>query len=314
MTEAGAHDGSRMGIDRMQRIGFDRIIDTDLPIRGTLAASHDAETARGTRDETLRDIVVTLKPPIAVPAADRPIWSLSGDTLHFAAPGIADYRCGAMLIDVTPVAGAAPDMVEALLVATALPATLWLQGDFMLHAAAVIPHDRNDAALAIAGPSGSGKSRLAAAFLSRNARLVADDSIAVRPNGRRDATWPRCAGLAGGYHLAADDPGGGQGETGDRPFHPVTEDRARRTARLAAVVVLADIRTATRLAAVDAIAALLANRHRASVPRRCGLEHRALRDATLLARSIPVYTWPRDDADALLDDDIRRAIMRNGGE
>jgi hypothetical protein len=233
-----------------------------------------------------------------------PIWSLAGDALHFAAPGVADYRCTQDRIDVTPITGAPQDMIEALLIATALPALLWLQGDFMLHAAAVIPHDWGGGALAIAGPSGSGKSRLAAGFLARGAYLVADDSIAVRRPRRADGTAPRCAGLAGGYHLPI------QSGAGTRVFHPVADRRARCAARLAAVVVLDEGPHAsrTRLCAVAAVEALLANRHRASVPRLCGLDAQALRDAAWLARTVAVYRWPRDDANALLDAAIRRAI------
>ena len=312
---AGSADETAGGSIRTQRIGFDRIFDTDMPISGTRAMSPSFTNGDGVSEsagireegggaggaETIR-ICRGMTP--LVRNDTPPIWSLAGDALHFAAPGVADYRCTPTRIDVTPIAGAPQDMIEALLIATALPAVLWLQGDFILHAAAVIPHDWGDGALAIAGPSGSGKSRLAAAFLARGAWLIADDSIAVRQSPRTDAAAPRCAGLAGGYHLPI------QSGAGPRVFHPVSDRRARRAARLAAVVVLDDGSCAsrTRLGAVAAVEALLANRHRASVPRLCGLELHVLRDAARLARTVPVYRWPRDDADALLDDAIRRAI------
>lgn len=292
---------------RTLRIGFDRIIDSDLPIRGTLAAPKSMNQGKGASEGGGTPIGMDWHPPVAMQPGDRPIWSLTGDALHFAAPGIADYRCTPTRIDVTPIAGASHAMIEALLIATALPAVLWLQDDFMLHAAAIVPHDRHDdAALAITGASGSGKSRLAAAFLEKGADLVADDSIAIRTSGRTH-NWPRCAGLAGGYHLA------GQGE---RTFHAVTDQHVRRAARLAAVIVLQDGSRASRarLDVIDAIEVLLANRHRPGLLRCCGLKPLALGDAALLARTVPVYRWPREDADALLDDDIRRTIMRNGGE
>ncbi|RXD02125.1 hypothetical protein EQZ23_18425 [Sphingomonas sp. UV9] len=292
-------DDCRAGIDRACCIGFDRIIDTDLPIEGTRTAP---EPLGGNEDEAIR---ICWGRAIPVPTSAPPIWSLAEDGLHFAAPGVAEYRCTPTRIDVIPIEGAPQDMIEALLIATALPAALWLQGDFMIHAAAVIPHDRTEGALAIAGPSGSGKSRLAAAFMARGAFLVADDSVAVRQAGSEDASRQGCAGLSGGYHLWI------QGGEGTRAFHPVADARARRSARLAAVVVLDDGSRAsrTRLGAIEAVEALLANRHRPSVPRHCGLEPRSLRDAVRLAQRIPVYRWPRDDADALLDDAVRRAIM-----
>jgi hypothetical protein len=313
---------------RACRLGFDRIIDTDLPIRGTLDMTTQPTEGRGAYqdgsacedggagEDGSTSIRICWHPPIGAQPGDRPIWLLTGDALRFAAPGVADYRCTPTMIDVTPTVGARDAMIEALLIATALPAVLWLQGDFMLHASAIVPHDRLDnAALAIAGASGCGKSRLAAAFLAKGADLVADDSIAVRMVDQ-DQGSPRCAGLAGGYHLAGQGERTGQGGQGERAFHPVADGHTRRVARLAAVVVLQDGPRAcrTRLGVIDAIEALLANRHRPSVPRRCGLEPRALDDAALLARTVPVYRWPREEADALLDDDIRRTIMRNGGE
>ena len=291
----------RARIDRACCIGFDRIIDADLPIEGTRAAP---EPSGGNEDEASR---ICWGRAVPVPSNAPPIWSLAEDGLHFAAPGVAEYRCTSTRIDVTPIEGAPHDMIEALLIATALPAVLWLQGDFMIHAAAVIPHDRTEGALAIAGPSGSGKSRLAAAFMARGALLVADDSIAVRQAGSEDLSRQGCAGLSGGYHLWI------QGGAGTRTFHPVADTRARRTTRLAAVVVLDDGSRAsrTRLGAVEAIEALLANRHRANVLRHCDLEPRSLGDAVRLARTVPVYRWPRDDADALLDDAVRRAILHD---
>lgn len=54
------------------------------------------------------------------------------------------------------------DDVGAQLIANALPALLWLSGSFMLHAACVrLP---SGGVVAIAGHSGSGKSRLAGAL------------------------------------------------------------------------------------------------------------------------------------------------------
>ncbi|KQS46270.1 MULTISPECIES: hypothetical protein [unclassified Sphingomonas] len=306
MTDGGLH----AGVDRQRCIGFDRILDTDRRIRGTLAASPAVLASRERGDP----IAIGWQPAIAVSAHPRPIWSQIGEYLYFNAPAVAEYRCTRALIDVTPFAGAPDAAVEALLVATALPATLWMRGDVMLHAAAIVPHDcDDDGALAIAGASGSGKSRLAAEFLARGASLVADDSIAVR----RQHGQVRCAGLAGGYHLERhlkSNPA--TRDTTERAFHAVAEHRARGSARLAAIVVLEDdLQTdRTRLHGVAAVEALLANRHRASVPRRCGLEPRGLRDVAHFARTVPVWKWPRHDADALLDDDVRHMIMQEKGQ
>lgn len=227
--------------------------------------------------------------------AEHPVWTRDRHALWFDPPGVARYRCTRDGIDVTPIAGAPRADVDALLVATALPAVMWLQGAVMLHAAAVVPAGHG-AALAIAGPSGSGKSHLAAALLAQGAALVADDSIAVR--------GPVCAGLAGGYHLGA--PGDAA-----RAFHPAS--RTCRSAPLGAVIVLDDTHAPPeRLTGVAAVQALLANRHRASVPRLCGLDPGMLADIARLARTVRVFRWSQDSADMLLDARVRARIFEEG--
>lgn len=271
-------------------VGFDRLLDTDRPIPGALSVPVGAEEPGGVR--------IRWRPAVP-PLDDLPIWTREGQSLRFVAPGVARYRCAAHAIEVTPFDGADPDLVDALLIATALPTSQWLAGAFVLHAAALVP--RADArAIAIAGASGRGKSRTAAALLDKGAALVADDSIAVR----WDDALPRCAGLAGGYHLAAS----GDGE---RRFHPLPPDRTRRSALLGAVIVLMDEGATGRLDGVAAVEALLANRHRPNAPRHAGLEPRRLADAARLARSVPIYRWRCGDNSALPDDDDCRAIMRD---
>ena len=265
-----------------RRIGFDRVIEADHVIPGTIASGGalcDARTIRVTRH------------PVSGPwLEDRPIWSRAGDTLDYSAAGIARYRCTRASVLVEPVADARTGWVEALLVATALPAVLWMQGAFVLHASAIVPAGQ-DRALAIAGRSGSGKSRLAAAFLQRGAGLVADDSIAIERIGD-----PFCSGLCGGYHLGT--PG-----TDDRPFHRLPPHRVRRSAPLAAIVVLDEhARAPARLSGVEAVRALLMHRHRAAVPYQYGLEAEVLRDAAHLARRVTIASVPSGDADRLLDD------------
>lgn len=278
-------------------IGFDRIIETDRPVLGTLPLG----LAEAAHEESGDAIRIKHRPAINAWADVRPLWTYEDGRLDFAPAGIAHYRCTIGSITVDPVRDAPADMVEALLIATALPAVLWLQGAFVVHASAVVPCGERHA-IAIAGRSGSGKSRLAAAFLAAGGHLIADDSIAVAC----DAAETRCAGLAGGYHLGAPD-------AEERPFHPVVDGMARRSGPLAALVVLDDAAsTPERLHGVKAVAALLSNRHRASAAYHGGLEPRSLGTAALLARTIRVYRWPRSAADMLLDADVRRRVTHAG--
>lgn len=284
----------------MRCIAFDRLLDTDRRVPGALpAGNEDGDGGEGGG----KAIRIRWHPAIA-PTPGRPVWTRTTDALWFDPPGVARYRCTPEGIEVTPIAGADLAHVDALLIATALPALLWLQGDIVLHAAAVVP-PASTHALAIAGPSGSGKSHLAAALLAQGARLVADDSIAVRGSV--------CAGLAGGYHL-----GGHLGARGgeDRAFHPVS--RACRSAPLGTLIVLDDDPApCARLTGVAAVQALLANRHRASVPRLCGLESRALAGIARLARDVAVFRGAvfrasQNDADMLLDARVRARIEGAG--
>lgn len=281
---------------RMRGYGFDQLIACDRPIRGLLSRAEAAGA--------VPSITVTWRPPTRADP-DRgapPIWSRVGDALDFSPPGIGRYRCTARTIGVTPAHAADAEAVEAVLIATALPTALWLQGRFLLHAAAIVPA-AGERALAIVGASGSGKSHIAAAFLEHGAQLVADDSLAVRWAGA-DLLG---AGLPGGYHLAASD-------MDARRFHDVPPASACRSAQIGAIVILADDapRGGARLAGVDAVAALLRHRHRANAPRCFGREPQTLIDAARVARSAPIFTWRSAEAEALLKHGV--GMMRQARE
>jgi hypothetical protein len=280
-------------------IGFDRMIRSDRPIRGVLRLPPGIPI--DARHEDLSDAIIVRWHPPAI-EVEAPIWSGDADALCFTAPGVAAYRCTHRSIAVTPRPDADPLLVEALLIATALPALLWMGGAFVLHAAAVVPggeHHAQLSGLAIAGASGSGKSRLAAALIANGGALLADDSVAVR--WRDDQVMG--SGLAAGYHLAARN-------VEDRPFHAAP--RVARLARLAAVLILGNHGRGGPLELAEAVGLLLTHRHRANVPRQLGIEAHAMASAARLARTVPVYRWSSKDADSLIDEKVRADIMRTG--
>ena len=80
-----------------------------------------------------------------------------------------------------------------MLMATALPAALWMRGETVLHAGAVLLPGMTHA-VAFAGASGSGKSTMLRALLEHGARLVADDTVCVRAA----ANGYQVAGLSAG--------------------------------------------------------------------------------------------------------------------
>lgn len=226
------------------------------------------------------DIEIARAPPNAT-QSDR-IYRFEGDALCFTAPGVAEYRCRPDRIQVTPHPAASETEIAALLIATALPASLWMRGRFVLHAAAARLPGR-DRAIAVAGASGSGKSTILARIVAAGGSIVGDDTIVIDAVDRPG----EASGLAGGYFL-----GGGQGAA--RTFHPVPRERSLASAQLGAILVLShgDAQAFGRLTPVEAVAQLLAHRHRPRIPALLGRHAAILADSTLLARTIPLYSWP----------------------
>jgi hypothetical protein len=235
-------------------------------------------------------------------------FSRDGDALRLAVPGIAIYRCRARAITVTPCFSATPTDLSELLVASALPAALWMQGRLVLHAAAVCTQPGGPA-LGLLGPSGSGKSMLAAGLVARGALLLADDSIAIAlgPGGLI------ASGLPGGLFL--------RGRDARRQFCPVPSHQSIDAAPLGALILL-DAAAAegrlTRLSPRRAIEGVLSHRHRPRAPDLLGMRAKGLFDCIELARSVPIYAWRRpnaipgagrDEADLL----VRALIEENFG-
>lgn len=248
------------------------------------------------------DLSVELAAPSA--AQSDSIYRFEGADLCFTAPGIAEYRCHADGIRVSPHPHASATDVVEMLIATALPALLWMRGGFVLHAAAAqLPGSA--AAIAIAGASGSGKSTVLAQLTDAGAPMLADDTILL------DSRTGEGAGLAGGYYLA-------EGE-GPRVFHPVPPARALVRAPVAAILILSrgDPETAaslTRTTQVEAVAQLLANRHRPRVPALLGRQAATLADSALLAGMIPIYAWRRPAGASALAAEEWMALARCAGD
>lgn len=254
--------------------GFDLAIESDCDVPGALPGWSSSETAPDLR-------IVTL-PPLPTESA-APLYSWEQDTLTFSAPGVGRYACRRGAIHIAAAPGADPVMVTALLVATALPAFLWLRGETMLHAAGVVT-PAGGSALAIAGPSGIGKSTLTEQFLEAGGTLLADDSIALRRFGDRIAG----SGLPGGLHAHAE---------GARMFRPVAQ--SARAATIGAILVLARTDGAPaleRLSPVAALERLLGNRHRPAVPAMLGRRAEILATMAFIAANCAVYEWLRSCA------------------
>lgn len=256
----------------VQRLtGYGLRLASQLPVPGAVADDIDAPP----------DVTIVQDAP-ARPGAG-PVYAATPDGLRFTCPGVASYHIVADRIAVVPDPEAAPGMVSGMLVATALPALLWLRGRFVLHAAAAqLP---GGGALAIAGGTGSGKSTILAQLIGAGAALIGDDTIAFDP-----ATGRHASGLAGGWFL-------GEAADGGRRFVAVDPARALTSAAIGAILVLDRPQAIEggmdRLDPVAAVTHLLASVHRPRVPAVLGRAGATLRHATLLARQIPLYSWRR---------------------
>ncbi len=238
--------------------------------------------------------------PVAESGADS--FVRDGDHIVYDAPAVGRFACGVDSIEVTPVAGADPDVLARLLIANALPATLWQRGKYLLHCSALYWREI-DACVAICGPSGSGKSMLAAQWLDRGAQLIADDVLALGADG----DLQKGSGLPGGIHLPRD-------EHGNRCFRPVSPDQSLPAARIGAILILHrgaanQPANLTRLSGIAAVEALLQNRHRPVVPALLGRGAAVLEQASTIAATVPVWRWSRPDGATTVSGRERQVIM-----
>lgn len=219
-------------------------------------------------------------------------YTRNGKALLFDAMGVARYLASTpQQLFIEPYEGADPDYICKLLIATALPMMLWMRGGVVMHAAGIIPAG-TDRAIAIAGPSGIGKSTLALRFMDLGARLVGDDSLWLTLSDGK----PAVRGLTG-MAFQSNEPGGPRTDFNIPPQSQVEE------ARLGAIITLRTTNSETpeapqRLHGVAAIEALLRNRHRPKIPAILGLEAALLPQCILHCQTLPIYEIPVRYGDA----------------
>ncbi len=214
-------------------------------------------------------------------------YRLTPESLLFTMPGVARYRCrrDGRALTVEPEPKAADEEITAYLLATALPALLWLRETVVLHAAAaVLPGSQS--AVALAGASGTGKSTLLRRLLETGASAVADDCLALRDC----CAHPVASGLPGATQLVTN---------GQRVFVPVASDRQLGSARLTRLVELrpgAPDSTPRRLRGPESLAALLRNLYRPRIPRLLALDAMVLRTLAATTDKIEIYSWSAEAA------------------
>jgi len=259
--------------------GFGQVIESSVDLPGALLIEGRAGAAP--------DLIIQHAEIPADEAIGPAGFSRDSEGLLLEIPDLAGYRCRARTITVLPRTEeflASATAVAEHLIASALPATLWMQGRLVLHAAAVCA-PAGGPALAILGRSQAGKSTLAMQLVAGGARLLADDSIAIA----FDSGGPVASGLPGGLFLRD------SGETGRR-FQPVAVEPTIKAAPLGALIILdggAEIGQLTPLDRKQALKSILTYRHRPRAPDLLGMRVKVLEDCVQLARSTPAYALQR---------------------
>lgn len=272
---------------------FDLTIDSEFDLPGAVEVDGGAGAA---------DIVILGgHATLAGATASLGPYRMAGNRVEFTAPGVGRYLIDAgakIVVEADP--GGDRDMLAALLIATALPAALWMRGDMAIHACGAVPVGASGA-IAVTAPSGGGKSTLLATWAEAGAAVVADDVVRLSAT---DAVVT-ASGLPGGCFLPLPD-------SDERRFLAFSSDQMVASATLKALVQLDFAPGPPRLERLDSLAAvqlLLAARHRPKVPTLLGKNGALLATCGLLARKVAMYrlTVERGGARTIIDELARLA-------
>jgi hypothetical protein len=275
-----------MLLERLYR-GYGFVIRSQMPVPGAIALTDC--------DRALPDIEIGLGRALLTDPirSERPYHYARGKLL-FEMPDVADYFCeDGRRMTVEPCPDSSDEDVGDMLVATALPALLWMRGEAVLHGSAFVP-DGGNAALAVCGPSGSGKSTILRAMIAQGAAAIGDDTL--RP-------W-----LSNGKLIVAGLPTRYCWDSAKGPLRKShAPERIREWAPMAAIFVL-DAQRVTKSArfekvtGVEALRILLRQRHRPRVPRLIGAEGAFLAQFGILA-GCEIYRWLRPNGATTLSDE-----------
>lgn len=258
--------------------GFGLSIASDFAIPGAIELG----------DKTASDLTIRSGPAqLSAKARSDPPYRLLESQLQLNVTGIADYLLTSPSeLIVEPQPGGSADDISTLLIATGLPMALWAREGLVLHASGVILPG-SDHAIALAGPSRSGKSALARALLERGGQLVGDDTLWLRHRGDEI--------------IASGLPSGTFDQSAGRQFQPVSAAQRVENAPLGAIFFLTG--ETGKLTGPAALTALLRHRHRPRIPALLGIEAERLSPSALLCAKVPMYGLALDwrDLDGALE-------------
>lgn len=290
---------------------------SDAPLPG---ASATQTAAAESPDVVIRlaDLPATLTDPDVIGST----WQAGAGRFLLNAPGLLRLQVNdGREILVAPAAGQTLDDVSPFIFSTGFAALLHQRRRLALHAATVAWRGR---AIALCGPTGAGKSTLAAALCRAGGAFIGDDIAAIdfaadgRPmvvaDGRRHRLWADAIKQMG---LA--DRQGPAVRRDVQKFHVSSpEGDCLAQAPLAAVVVLRErlprktLRDPVmhRLDMVDAAPTLRAEVYRKTLARKLGLDAPLFLQIARLLPQVPVWRLERNFGfDAM--DDVVQLILAN---
>lgn len=137
----------------------------------------------GERVPDVRIRLGEVPPHLVEPALTGVLFEVKENQFLLRIEGVASYLVeGGQSITIQPASGSEEKEIRIFLFTSVLGALLHQRGEFPLHASAVV---RDGHAFAFCGPSGVGKSTLAAALQKRGYPLIADDITVVRLDPRK---------------------------------------------------------------------------------------------------------------------------------
>lgn len=259
----------------------------------------------------------TVPPALEQATVVTPNWQLADGHFLLHVPGILrmSVRDGREIL-ADPAPGQDMNDVAPFILSTGIAALLLQRRRLVLHAATVA---RQGQAIALCGPTGAGKSTLAAALCRNGYDFVGDDAAAidfdgdgyptVTPDGRRHRLWADAIehlGLEGRRGMAV------RGHL--RKFHVQPEqENSAATLPLAGVVILRNCPQASahhnttmqRLDLVDAAPSLRAEVYRGTLARKMGLDGNLFGQIAQVLRHVPVWRLERNFDFPHMDDSLR---------
>jgi hypothetical protein len=241
--------------------------------------------------------------PLALPSArySSPAFQVGDDDYLLTVSRVARYRVrGGREIIIEPAAKSSERNVRLFLLGTALGVLCHQRGLLPLHASAIEVDSR---AVAFTGPSGTGKSTLAAHFHVRGYRVLCDDVCVVSfDDSGRPLAWPglprlklwRDAVTAFGRDPDAFDR---VYDEIDKYYLVMEEDARRDPVPLARLYVLQEVLDPAErirpLTGTEAVDAVMSNTYRGSVAAMMGRAMPHFRQCTSLVRHARVFAAGR---------------------